>query len=83
VINFIGVCIHTFHSMGNIFVMTGGGPNGATTVLSLAIWRHAFVNLDFSMATATAWILGSLLIGFTIYQLRFLQKVEFRRAEIN
>jgi ABC-type sugar transport system permease subunit len=83
VINFIGVCIHTFHSMGNIFVMTGGGPNGATTVLSLAIWRHAFVNLDFSMATATAWILGSLLIGFTIYQLKFLQKVEFRRAEIN
>lgn len=82
-INFIGACINTFHSMGNIFVMTGGGPNGATTVLSLAIWRHAFVNLDFGMATATAWILGTMLIGFTIYQLKFLQKVEFRRAEVN
>jgi multiple sugar transport system permease protein len=83
IINFVGACIHTFHSMANIFVMTGGGPNGATTVLSLAIWRHAFVNLDFSMATATAWILGMLLIGLTIFQLKYLQKVEFRRAEIN
>jgi len=28
-------------------------------------------------------VLGLMLIGLTIYQLKILQKVEFRRAEIN
>ena len=37
--------------------------------------------LRFGTATATAWILASLLIGFTVFQLRLLSKVEFRRAE--
>jgi len=32
-------------------------------------------------ATAEAWILGSLLIGFTLYQLRILKKLRFTRAE--
>ena len=83
VINFVGAFIGTFHTMGNIFVMTGGGPDGQTTVLALKIWKDAFVYLNFGQATATAWLLGSGLIGFTVWQLRFLNKVEFRRAENN
>jgi len=81
IIQFIGAFIGTFHTMGNIFVMTGGGPDGQTTVLALKIWKDAFVYLNFGLATATAWVLGTALIGFTIWQLRFLKKVEFRRAE--
>ena len=83
IIQFIGAFIGTFHTMGNIFVMTGGGPDGQTTVLALKIWKDAFIYLNFGMATATAWVLGIGLIGFTIWQLSFLKKVEFRRAETN
>ena len=52
-------------------------------VLGLEIWLNAFLYLRFGYATAMAWILGSLLIGFTLYQLRVLRSVEFRRAEAN
>jgi multiple sugar transport system permease protein len=83
IINFVGAFIGTFLGMGNIFVMTGGGPGDRTMVLSLAIWYRAFATLQFGIATAMAWVLGSLLIGFTVYQLKFLQKVEFRRLEEN
>lgn len=79
VINFVGAFIGTFHQMQNIFVMTGGASG--TRVLSLHIWYTAYADLKFGPATATAWILGSMLIGFTVWQLRILRKVEFRRAE--
>jgi len=81
IINFVGAFIGVFRTMGNIFVMTGGGPGDETTVLSLLIWFKAFGYLRFGEATAMAWFLGTALIAFTIYQLRILGKVEFRRAE--
>ena len=82
-INFVGAFIGVFRDMGNIFAMTGGGPGDETTVLSLAIWYDAFAFLRFGEATAKGWFLGLMLIAFTIYQLRILKKVEFRRAEAN
>lgn len=80
IINFIGAFIGTFHTMGNIFAMTGGGPGDETMVLSLAIWYEAFAFMQFGTATAMAWTLGLLLIGFTGYQLQILKKVDFRQA---
>jgi len=80
-INFLGSFIGLFHSMGNIFLMTGGGPGDETTVLSLAIWRDSFLLLKFGTATATAWTLAAMLVAFTVVQLRVLSRVEFRRAE--
>ena len=80
-INFMGAFINVFRDMGNIFAMTGGGPGDETTVMSLLIWYKAFAFLRFGEATAMAWFMGAMLIGFTIYQLRILKKVEFRRAE--
>ena len=82
IINFVGTFIGTFHAMGNIFAMTAGGPGNETMVLSLAIWYEAFAFLRFGTATAMAWILGSLLVGFTVMQLRILRRVEFRRAAV-
>lgn len=80
-INFVGAFIGTFQSMGNIFLLTFGGPGKETMVLSMAIWQEAYVNLRFSLATSYAWILGSLLIGFTYVQLRILRRVDFRQAK--
>ncbi|NOY75466.1 MAG: sugar ABC transporter permease [Kiritimatiellaeota bacterium] len=80
IINFVGAFIGTFQNMGNIFLMTFGGPGEATTVIGLKIWIEAYNNLRFSMATSMAWVMGSLLIGFTYFQIQFLGKVEYRKA---
>jgi len=79
-INLIGAVIGAFRVSGYILAMTGGGPAGATTVLALKIFFDAFVYLRFGFATAMAWILGAMLIGFTVFQLRRLSRVEFRAA---
>lgn len=79
-INFIGAFIGSFHAMQNVFVMTGGGPANSTMVLGIHIWTNAFLYLRFGYATAMAWVLGSVLIGFTVMQLRMLKRVEFRAA---
>ncbi|WDE95295.1 sugar ABC transporter permease [Lentisphaera profundi] len=81
IINFVGAFIGTFQNMGNIFLMTFGGPGESTTVVGLKIWIEAYNNLRFSMATAMAWVLGSLLIGFTYFQIKFLGKIEYKKAK--
>jgi multiple sugar transport system permease protein len=80
-INFVGAFIGTFQSMGNIFLLTFGGPGKETMVMSMMIWLEAYTKLRFSVATAMAWTLGSALVGFAYLQIRMLRKVEFRRVE--
>lgn len=79
-INLVGVFIASFKAMENIFVMTGGGPLNATRVLGLEIWYNAFMYLKFGYATAAAWVMGSLLIGFTVLQIRNLLRMRFSTA---
>lgn len=79
-INFIGAVAAAFHGATNILVMTGGGPNGLTEVTSLLIFYEGFTRLHFGTATAMAWILGSMLIGFTVLQLKRLSEMEFKTA---
>lgn len=77
IINFVGAFIHSWYGAeGNILVMTGGAAN--TEVAGLHIWFKAFTFLQLGPATAMAWMLGFMLIGFTVHQLRILSKVEFR-----
>ncbi len=83
IINFVGAFIGAFQGMGSIFLLTFGGPGNETMVIGLAIWQEAYNNLRFSTATTMAWFLGVGLIGFTYMQIRFLRRVEFRRAEDN
>ncbi len=77
IINFVGVFIASWYSAtGNILVMTGGLAN--TETAGLHIWYKAFTYLKFGEAAAMAWVLGFMLIGFTVYQLRILSNVEFK-----
>lgn len=83
-INFIGVMVGVMKSGGALaLAMTGGGPYtpyGQTEVVGLQIYWQAFGYLRFGAATAMAWVLGSLLVGFTVLQLQRLSKVEFKTA---
>ncbi|MDD5687543.1 MAG: extracellular solute-binding protein [Elusimicrobia bacterium] len=81
IISFVGAFIGAFQSAGYILIMTGGGPARATNVLDLEIFYNAFVYLKFGIATAMSWLLGFILIGFTVYQLRYLTKMQFKTAE--
>ncbi len=79
VINFVGAFIHSWYSStGNILVMTGGDAATKTETAGLYIWYKAFTYLNFGPATAAAWMLAFILIGFTVYQLQILSKVEFK-----
>jgi multiple sugar transport system permease protein len=83
-INFIGAAIGCMHSgSAYILAMTGGGPYtpfGETEVIGLHIFYEAFGYLRFGVATAMAWVLGAILIGFTVQQLQKLSKMEFKAA---
>ena len=80
IINFVGAFIGASRSFDAIFIMTGGGPAQATTVLGLDIWYNAFVYLKYGLAVSMAWVLGSLLIGFTVMQLRIMSRLQFKTA---
>jgi len=49
-----------------IYVLTGGGPGGGTTVLGWVAYLQAFQNLDFSVGAAAAnlMVIGSLIIAW-------------------
>jgi len=80
IMNFIGAFVAAFHSSGYILILTGGGPDNTTLVLSLEIFYEAYARLSFGTATAMSWILALMLIGFTLFQIKYLSKVEFRSA---
>lgn len=80
-INAIGAFIGAFMSSDMIFAMTGGGPYtpyGATEVVGLQLFYTAFLFLKFGIANAMAWVLGFLLLGFTLLQLKNLSRVQFK-----
>jgi multiple sugar transport system permease protein len=76
IIQFVGVFINSWRSSAYILAMTGGASD--TTVAGLHIFYEAYLFLKFGPATAMAWILGFMLIGFTVHQLRILSRLEFR-----
>ena len=76
IINFVGVFIASWQAEANVLAMTAGGAR--TEVAGLHIFYKAFIFLRLGPATAAAWMLATLLIGFTLYQLRILSRVEFR-----
>src|SRR5207237_3737743 len=84
-INFIGAMIGAIRGAGGfVLAMTGGGPYGAsggsTEVIGLKLFYTTFGALNFGGGAAMAWVLGSMLIGFTVIQLRRLSRLEFRAA---
>jgi multiple sugar transport system permease protein len=81
-INLLGVFIGGFKAMENIFVLTQGGPLNATRTIGLEVWQNAFMYLKFGYATAAAWVMGSILIGFTLIQIRSLVNMKFTTNKV-
>lgn len=81
-INLLGVFIAGFKATENIFVLSGGGPLKATHTIGLEVWTNAFMFLKFGYATAAAWVMGAILVGFTIVQIRNLTRMRFGAAKL-
>lgn len=56
-----------------IFVMTRGGPNYATTNLVFSIYEYGFIRFDFGRASAVAVVLLVITVGLAIVQFRLLR----------
>jgi len=57
------------------FIMTGGGPNGATTTLIYYIYNNAFVWNQMGYAAAISWILFIIIFLITIGKWKLFAKV--------
>ncbi|MBI1756805.1 MAG: extracellular solute-binding protein [Fimbriimonas ginsengisoli] len=79
-INLLGVFIAGFKAMDSVFVLTGGGPLYSTHTIGLEVWTSAFLFLKFGYATAAAWVMGAILVGFTLMQIKSLLRLRFRAA---
>ena len=49
--------INSLQAFSEMFLMTGGGPNYATTTLTLLIYQYAFTENSMGAAAALSWIL--------------------------
>ena len=76
IIQFVGVFIGAWKSSAYILAMTG--ENVHTEVAGLHIFFKAYTELKFGVAAAMAWVLGFMLIWFTMHQLRILSRLEFK-----
>jgi multiple sugar transport system permease protein len=54
--------ISTFNSFGLIYLMTGGGPGGATRVYSILAWERAIRSLQYGPGVAIALSVAPLMI---------------------
>lgn len=60
--------IWTFNNFSLIYVMTGGGPAGATDILTTFVYKNAFSSFDFGYASALSMILFAIVgIGSALY----------------
>jgi len=81
IIQLIAAFIAAAQSSDFILVMTFGGPNEATRVADLLIFEKAYLYLKFGLATTMAWMLSLLLMGFTVLQIKYLSRMEFRAVK--
>lgn len=66
--------IGAFKSFGLIDLMTAGGPNNATNLMVYQVYRDAFLNGNYGMASAESVILAIIIALFTLLQFKFLEK---------
>lgn len=62
--------INSFQVFTPIFILTRGGPSGATRVLPILIYEHGFRYLQMGYASALAVVLFIILMILTLIQLR-------------
>ena len=63
--NLITQLCQAFQEFNGPFLVTKGGPNGGTTLISILIYNNAFLRHKMGMASAQAWVLFVIVMVFT------------------
>jgi multiple sugar transport system permease protein len=66
--NMVIAIINSFQIFVPALIMTDGGPENATLFVVLNIWRQGFKFFNMGYASALAWELFLVVVGFTIIQ---------------
>ncbi|NQX70046.1 sugar ABC transporter permease [Paenibacillus alba] len=66
--------IGSFQVFQNAYLMTGGGPNNATTMVGLLIFNNAFTYFEFGKAAAQSLILAVIIAGISVIQFKYAGK---------
>lgn len=66
--------IYTFRNFELIYVMTSGGPNNATELLSIYSYRRSFMEFNFGEGAAIAIVMLMILLVFGVMYMRILRK---------
>lgn len=64
--------IGSFQVFMNAYLMTSGGPDNATTMIGLLIFRNAFTYFNFGVASAQALVLTVIIVGISVLQFKYL-----------
>ncbi len=68
--NFITLTIGSLQIFTQAYVMTDGGPVNSTLFYVFYLFNTAFENLRMGYASAMAWILFLIIVGFSLFQIR-------------
>ncbi|WP_340022676.1 sugar ABC transporter permease [Paenibacillus sp. FSL K6-1096] len=66
--------IGSFQVFQNAYLMTGGGPDHATTMVGLLIFNNAFTYFEFGEAAAQSLLLAAVIALISFFQFKFLGK---------
>jgi multiple sugar transport system permease protein len=71
---FVTHIIGSFQIFGQVFVLTQGGPGDGTRTVVQHLYETAFQNFfAFGAASAMAWVLFAVIVGFSLLQFRLLR----------
>lgn len=68
IVNTVG----SFQVFAPMYLMTAGGPNGATTTIGYLIYENGFKKFDFGVASAQGVVLLVLVLVIAIFQFKYL-----------
>jgi multiple sugar transport system permease protein len=73
--------ISTFNTFGLVYLMTGGGPGGATRLYSILAYEKAIVGLRFGPGAATAFSMAPVLALVILVLARFMRHDPASRSD--
>lgn len=64
--NLVTQIAQAFQEFNGPYIITGGGPRNATTLVSLLVYNYAFKDNDMGMACALAWVMFIIVAILTV-----------------
>jgi len=73
--------IGAFQAFNQVQVLTGGGPNFATSLLNFKIYNDAFNNTMFGYAISEVWVLFVIIMVFTAITYRYSNRLVYYESD--